>query len=166
MAATYTPIATTTLGSTSTLVTFSSIPATYTDLVLVMSAIGSSAGLDIRVQVNSDTASNYSITRLIGYTSAVSNRGSNNTYWQPTNYVGIGTTEPTTHIFNFMNYSNSSTYKTVLIRYNQFQSSYSEVAAQVGLWRSTSAISTITFSLSSGNYASGSTFTLYGILAA
>lgn len=163
---TYEAIATQTLGSAAATVTFSSIPSTYTDLVLVMSAIGSSAGSDLRVQVNSDTASNYSITRLLGYTSVTSNRASNATYWQLTNSVGVGTTEPTANILQFLNYSNTTTNKTVLVRYNQFQSTYSEVASEVGLWRSTSAISTITFSLSSGNYATGSTFSLYGIKAA
>lgn len=166
MPKTYEPIATQTLGSAAATVTFSSIPGTYTDLVLVMSATGSSSGLDIRVQVNSDTASNYSITRLLGYTTATSNRASNATYWQLTNSVGIGTTEPTAHILQFMNYSNATTNKTVLVRYNQFQSTFTEVAAEVGLWRSTSAINTITFSLSSSTYATGSTFTLYGIKAA
>ena len=131
-----------------------------------MSGLGSSAGLDIRVQVNSDTGSNYSITRLLGYTTATSNRASNATYWQLTNSVGIGTTEPTTHLLQFNNYSNTTTYKTVLVRYNQFQGAFAEVAAEVGLWRSTSAISSITFSLSSSTYATGSTFSLYGILAA
>lgn len=163
---TYVAIAEQTLGSATASVTFSSIPSTYTDLVLVMSAVGTSAGLDIRVQVNSDTASNYSITRLLGYTTATSNRASNATYWQLTNSVGIGTTEPTTHLLQFNNYSNATTYKNMLVRYNQFQGAYSEVAAEVGLWRSTSAITSITFSLSSSTYASGSTFSLYGIAAA
>ena len=166
MQVTYKPISTQTQGSASASDTLSSIPSTYTDLVLVASAMGSSAGLDIRVQVNSDTTSNYSITRLLGYTSATSNRASNATYWQLTNSVGISTTEPTTHILQFMNYSNTTTNKTMLVRYNQFQSTYFEVAAEVGLWRSTSAITSITFSLNSGNYATGSTFTLYGIKAA
>ena len=165
MPATYEPIATTTLGSATATVTFSSIPSTYTDLVLVMSAFGSASGADIRVQVNSDTASNYSLTRLVGYTTAFSNRASNATYWQITNSVGIGSSssEPTADVIQFMNYSNTTTNKTMLVRHNQPQSSLMETAAQVGLYRSTSAITSITFTLSSGNYSSGSTFTLYGI---
>jgi hypothetical protein len=149
-------------------VTFSSISGIYTDLVLIMSAFGSVSGQDIRVQVNSDTASNYSLTRLVGYTTAFSNRASNATYWQITNSVGIGSSssDPTADVIQFMNYSNTTTNKTILVRHNQPQSSLMETAAQVGLWRSTNAITSITFSLSSGNYSSGSTFTLYGIKAA
>lgn len=162
---TYTPIASVTLSSAQSSVTFSGIPQTYTDLVLVMSAFGSVSGADIRVQVNSDTTSNYSLTRLVGYTTAFSNRASNATYWQITNSVGIGSSssEPTADVIHFMNYSNTTTNKTMLVRHNQPQSSLMETAAQVGLWRSTSAITSITFSLSSGNYSSGSTFNLYGV---
>jgi hypothetical protein len=168
MAITYEPIATTTLSSAQATVTFSSISGIYTDLVLIMSAFGSVSGQDIRVQVNSDTASNYSLTRLVGYTTAFSNRASNATYWQITNSVGIGSSssDPTADVIQFMNYSNTTTNKTILVRHNQPQSSLMETAAQVGLWRSTNAITSITFSLSSGNYSSGSTFTLYGIKAA
>ena len=168
MAITYEPISTQTLGSAAASVTFSSISGTYTDLVLIMSAFGSVGGADIRVQVNSDTASNYSLTRLVGYTTAFSNRSSNATYWQITNSVGIGSSssEPTADVIQFMNYSNTTTNKTILVRHNQPQSSLMETAAQVGLYRSTSAITSITFSLSSGNYSTGSTFTLYGIKAA
>ena len=168
MAITYEPISTTTLSSAAATVTFSSISGSYTDLVLVMSAFGSVSGADIRVQVNSDTASNYSLTRLVGYTTAFSNRASNATYWQITNSVGIGSSssDPTADVIQFMNYSNTTTNKTILVRHNQPQSSLMETAAQVGLYRSTSAITSITFSLSSGNYSSGSTFTLYGIKSA
>ena len=63
---TYTPLSTTTLGSAQATVTFSSISGSYTDLVLVMNTIGTSAGGDVQVQFNSDTASNYSCTILYG----------------------------------------------------------------------------------------------------
>jgi hypothetical protein len=62
-----------------------------------------------------------------------------------------------------MNYSNATTYKTALAR----TSEDGVAAAYVGLWRSTSAITSITIDKgSSDNFASGSTFTLYGIKAA
>ena len=165
---TYTPISSFTATTSISSVTIAGIPQNYTDLVLIMSAFGSVGGADIRVQVNSDTASNYSLTRLVGYTTAFSNRASSATYWQITNSVGIGSSssEPTADVIQFMNYSNTTTNKTMLVRHNQPQSSFMETAAQVGLYRSTSAITSITFSLSSGNYSTGSTFTLYGIKAA
>lgn len=163
---TLTPIATNTLTANAASVTFSNLPQGYTDLVVILSAFGSIAGADIRLQVNSDTGTNYSSTRLIGYTSAVSNRNSNATYFQPTNYVGIGSSEATASVFNLMNYSNTNVYKTMLVRHNQPQGAYFETAAHVGLWRSTSAITTIQFSLSSGNYSANSTFTIYGVKAA
>ena len=52
---TYTPIATTTLGSAGT-ITFSSIPSTYTDLVIVLNGNGSRvAGTDdTGLRLNSD----------------------------------------------------------------------------------------------------------------
>jgi hypothetical protein len=66
-----------------------------------------------------------------------------------------------------MNYSNSTTYKTVLGRSNRASS---DTAADVGLWRSTSAITRIDLAMGgsfpTNNFASGSTFTLYGIAAA
>ena len=65
---TYTPIATQTLGSSAASVTFSSIPGTYTDLMLISFAQGQASGGDNRLvlQFNGDTATNYSSTYLIG----------------------------------------------------------------------------------------------------
>jgi len=62
-----------------------------------------------------------------------------------------------------MNYSNSTTYNTALSR---FVSAGSETTADVHLWRDTSAVTSITVATSTNNYATGSTFTLYGIKAA
>jgi hypothetical protein len=166
MAKTYEPITTNTLGSASANVVFTSISSAYTDLVVVVSAIHSNVGTDLRLRLNSDTASNYSETQLRAYTSSTSNRTSNATYLQFTNNVGGSTTEPSATIIHLLNYSNTNTDKTVLIRHNQFQSTYYETVAQIGLYRSSSAISTITLFPGNGNFSSGSTFTIFGILKA
>jgi hypothetical protein len=62
--ATYTPLATNTLGSATSSVTFNSLSG-YTDLVLVFKTkLTTSAA--IKVQYNADTGNNYSYTRLYG----------------------------------------------------------------------------------------------------
>jgi hypothetical protein len=66
-------------------------------------------------------------------------------------------------IFNFMNYSNTTTHKTALWRNS---SATNGAAAMMGVWRSTSAISTISITSLSGNMADGCTYTLYGITKA
>jgi hypothetical protein len=159
---TYTPIATTTLGSAAASYTFSSIPSTYTDLVLIAAIKGTST-IYRQLTVNGDNGSNYSITELTGDGSATgSSRQSNATamgMMEATNSSSDGTA---ISVFNFMNYANTSTYKTVLTRSNK----YDKVAAIIGLWRSTAAINSITLTAFSNTYAIGSTFTLYGIAAA
>jgi hypothetical protein len=154
---TYTPIASQTLGSAAASVTFSSIPQGYTDLVIVQSS-QTSAGGYTRITFNSDTGSNYSNTQVYGSgTTAGTSRTSSLSYMQTgynTASVQVG------HIYQIMNYSNSTTYKTALTRWNDTSDT---VGASVGLWRSTSAINSITLTQGSGNYNSGSTFSLYGI---
>ena len=162
MASTYEPIATTTLGSAASSYTFSSIPSTYTDLVLV--TVGTlSGGTDrgLLFQVNSDTGTNYSLTLLDGNgTSASSGRDTNSNFGN----AGLASTSnQCVSIAHFMNYANTTTYKTVLSRGNN--SGY-RVRAAVSLWRSTSAISSITIYDSAYNLSSGFTATLYGIKAA
>ena len=163
MPSTYEPIATNTLGTAVSTVTFSSITGTYTDLVLVFQG-GSSTDANIRMQVNGDTASNYSWTQLGGNgTSVASFRNSSDTSWLMNRYAYLSNNLNANFIFNFNNYSNTTTNKTVINRSN---SAANGTDTTVGLWRSTTAITSITFSLSGGNYIVGSTFTLYGIKAA
>jgi hypothetical protein len=67
-------------------------------------------------------------------------------------------------LVNLTNYSNSTTYKTILTRYGSADRGTLAIA---GLWRSTSAISSLEFSTDAGlTLSSGSIFTLYGIAAA
>jgi len=163
---TYTPIATTTLGSAAVSYTFSSIPSTYTDLVVVAGITGISAtGSALSIQLNGDTGTNYSSTGLYGDgTTAGSSRLSNVTLIQ-VGAQGVGTgTGVQTLIFNVMNYANTTTYKTVLGRWADASTG---TTAAVGLWRSTAAINSIYIQVNgSKTFSSGTTFTLYGIAAA
>ena len=164
MASTYEPIATTTLGSAQASVSFSSISGSYTDLVIIYNAKSSTGTPDMTFQINGDTATNYSATRLTGTGSAAnSGRYTSKTYAQLDEYAYATTSNETLGIVNVMNYSNTTTYKTIISRSN---AAANGVEAFVNLWRSTSAITSIVFSFTSGNIASGATFTLYGIKAA
>ena len=158
MAKTYEKIATQTLSGTATSVTFSSIASTYTDLVLIFTGKGSTGG-NMTLQFNSDTGTNYSSTILYGDATAPGSvRGSN----QSSMNIGSVGTDISTDILQVMNYANATTNKTVLGRYSRAD----EVGSKVGLWRSTSAITNIVVAISGGNFAIGSTFTIYGIKAA
>jgi hypothetical protein len=160
---TYTPIATTTLGSSTNSFTFSSIAGTYTDLVVVQSGTTTN-GTGIRLRFNGDTGANYSNTILFGTgATAGSVRDSSITSMRMTYEASGQTTDAGVRIANIQNYSNSTTYKTVLIRSSRASSG---VDAIVGLWRNTAAITSVTVFGSDFDLASGTTLTLYGIAAA
>jgi len=166
MAKTYEPIATNTLGSITNSVTFSSIPATYTDLVLIVSATGSGGNASGVIQFNGDTTSQYSTTILYGDgTTAASARPGSEVSMRATYAASIRTTSPNVITVSIQNYANTTTYKTALIRNGNAAAGTDAI---VGLWRKTpEAITSIKFFSDNANsYAVGSTFTLYGIKAA
>ena len=166
-AQTYEPIATNTLGSAANSVTFSSISQTYTDLILVCTGKNSTSydGIDIRVGNGSlDTGSNYSATGVNGNGTNAQSFAA----YSSTSMANMGITSASkiqVSIYHFMNYTNTTTYKTVIARSNVIDF---RVAAIVGMWRSTSAINTIQLRSdnASYNFTTGSTFTLWGIKAA
>ena len=159
---TYTPIATTTLSGVSTY-TFSSIASTYTDLVLIASGTASNDN-DWNIRVNGDTGSNYSSTILTGNGTAASSLRTSSQAQAIADWNGFaGTSGVAVGVFNFMNYANTSTYKTWLVRSNN--AAYGTDAV-VSLWRSTAAINSITLFRATGTFNSGTTLTLYGIAAA
>jgi hypothetical protein len=164
MPKTYTPIATTTLNIDTASYTFSSIPSTYTDLILIL-AVSNTTTQTIYARYNSDTANNYSSTYIQGSGTAVNTARQSSTSLAGLGsyYVGMSSTNPTVVIFNLMNYSNTTTHKTGIARSSL---SSAEVDATVNLWRNTSAINTIQVLNSGGLFKAGSTFTLYGIKAA
>jgi hypothetical protein len=155
---TYTPLARTTLSSAAATVTFSNISGSYTDLILVINHKGTGTS-NICFRLNGDSSTNYSRTSINGDGSSVASYRSSN---DNLGYIGVATTSFGNTIMHFNNYSNTTTYKTVLA--TTYQSNDS-VISRVNLWRSTSAINQISL-VSGPTYDIGSTFTLYGILAA
>ena len=163
MTATYEKIATNTLTTTTASVTFSSISGSYTDLVLIFNGGVNTSNGGLRMELNSDTGSNYSQTSLAGDgTSAASARNSNVTQARISSDFGMVNNLNYNSITSLNNYSNSTTYKTWLSR-NNLASVGTE--AVIGLWRNTAAITSIKLVPSANSFASGSTFTLYGIKA-
>jgi hypothetical protein len=157
MPSTYEPIATTTLGSNAGSVTFSSVPSTYTDIVAICNIKLSSAST-IYTQVNGDNGNNYSKTSLEGE-SGVASSSRNSNINSPLFGYSANTTNFGNTIIHYQNYSNTTTNKTFIGRGN-----YTDyLVASVALWRNTAAINEIKIL---GNFATGSSFTLYGIKAA
>ena len=167
MPTTYSLIASNTLGSAAASVTFSSIPGTYTDLVLRVSARDSADTpvSSISMTFNSDTGTNYSQTILGGTGSAttsiiVSNKTSDNRIvLEPSTY--------TSDVFgNFEiyipNYTVSANKPYSYFGVTENNATAAEIRANAALWRNTAAISTITLA-APNNFVSGSSFFLYGI---
>ena len=167
---TYTPIATQTLSSAAASVTFSSIPQGYTDLVLVTNAANSNAatsfGMGFTINNDALAIGKLSFTILYGNgSSAGSFIWTTSTSSMKTVSCGGGNTSlnsgsvGTVHL---MNYSNSTTYKTILSRISE---AGADVRTYVNLWQDTSPINKITIYPNDGTNTilSGSTFSLYGI---
>jgi hypothetical protein len=157
-------IATTTLSSATGSISFTSIPATYTDLRVVFTGTdNASAGYTLRLNYNSDTGNNYSFIRLNGdgsapYTSANAT----------VDYIFCGSL-PSADIpmfcgIDIFSYA-GSTFKTALVTSTTDRNGAGYVNANIGLWRSTAAITSVQLALSSpGAFKIGTTATLYGIL--
>ena len=162
MPATYEPIASQTLGTAASAITFSSIPSTYTDLRVVL--VGKTSSADYyRFRLNNDTTSIYSITSLYGDGATVTSGRFTNS---PSIYVfnPTSTTVPTTYQIDLFSYA-GSTFKSCLVAASGDKNGSGEVWRSVGLYRSTSAIDRIDLLAYSGavNLAAGTTATLYGI---
>ena len=169
MPITYDKIATTTLGSSQTSIDFTSISGSYTDLVIIGSIkLATNTGNQMYLRMNNDTGSNYSVTTLSGgASSSATTRFSGQTYIRYNYFNDPNSTSFTDLIMNINSYSNSTTFKTTSSRLNRALGGSVGIDVSIGLWRSTSAINRLTFFIESSNsFASGSMFTLYGILKA
>lgn len=156
MTATYIALSTITLTGAQATVTFSSIPATYRDLILVFSGT-TSAGTTLFGRFNSDGGANYTFNGMFGNGSSpgVVNGGSESFL-----YLGYPTTSRNTITVQVMDYSQTNKQKFALSRSSDASGF---VTASVNRWSNTNAINTIQLSLASGTIAIGTTISLYGI---
>jgi hypothetical protein len=164
MAITYEPIQTFThSGASTTLVTLSSIPSTYTDLVVVANVLYSADGGNyIGIRFNGDSSALYSSTPLVGNgTSYNSYRASGDTKIA---FYAASTATYTAVQMHINNYANTTTNKAVLLTSSSVSSS--NIEARVGLYRSTAAISNMSLFFPNASIAAGTNVTIYGIKAA
>lgn len=157
--ATYEPLATITLGGPDAEVIFGSIPQRFRDLVLVIDGAGSSSGYP-RFQVNGDTANNYSYVGMIGYSGGTFSGATTAAFIQ-FNYSEAN--QKASSVISFMDYSTDK-HKTFLSRSLGFDAGLS-TTANAGRWASTSAVTSIRVFRDAGNWNSGTTLNLFGVIA-
>lgn len=166
---TYSLIASTALTSSQATVTFSSIPSTYTDLVLRCSirTDDTAASDGLRIQFNSDTNTNYSDTSVTGSGSAASSTKASSRDSYQLFYVSANT--GTSNTFGNLeiyipSYTNSANKSISGFAVQENNTTAGFIRSDAGLWRGTSAITQIDITpYSAINFMTNSTFYLYGI---
>ena len=160
---TYIPLANITLGSTASSVTFSSIPATYRDLVVVFAGAATTSANTVLIRLNSDTGSNYSsvFARGNGSNAASSSTTTTGAWFLQANEA-LGTTQSNA-IGQIMDYSATDKHTTILTRANNNNTTGPAVEMIASRWANTAAVTSVQVYVSSNAFASGSTFALYGI---
>jgi hypothetical protein len=164
MPKTYEPIGTYTVSTAVSTYTFTSIPATYTDLIIAASVQRTASPANTLVRINGDSGANYYNSFLFADGTAWGSSGQNaqaqmqmdSRAYAPSSGFG-------SNIMQFMNYTNTSVNKTVISRAD---ATTTGTEMWVNMWLNTAAITSIELFITGGNFATGSTFTLYGIKAA
>jgi hypothetical protein len=170
MPSTYTLISSNVLASSAASVTFSSIPATFTDLVLRWSARTDASGSQydsIYMKFNGNSA-NYSRTTLRGNGAAAASQQASS---QTEANILISASAPTGTSNTFSNVeifipsytaSQNKPFSSFSAQENNTTTAF--LFANANLWSNTAAITSIALTPEIGpNFVSGSSFYLYGI---
>jgi hypothetical protein len=169
----YESIATTTVSTAVSSVTFSSIPSTYTHLQIRWIARDSgttNAFRAIRLQFNSDTAANYSQHILFSDGSVV--QGYSAVSANSAGTDGVAGVIPDSAklassfaagVWDVLDYANTSKYKTVRLLVGNDLNGSGRISLSSGLWMNTNAITSITLTDNNDNFVQYSQFALYGI---
>lgn len=170
MATTYTLISSNVLSSSAASVTFSSIPATYTDLVVRASVkyTEDSEYNTLKITLNGSSSAVYCTTRLDGNGSAASSsRTSGATTGFAYNYMNGGASNMTNVFSSFElylpSYLSSTTKPLSAVLMQEKNATGAFMSANASLFNNTSAITSLTLTPGSPDFASGCSFYLYGI---
>ena len=165
--ATYIKIASNTVGSGGvSSVTFSSIPSTYTDLILFSSVRCTAAEDSFYLRFNNDSGSNYSWRRFLGDGSSASSSGATGNVQIPNQFMAESSYTANTFSNNMAyipNYASSNMKSVSLDSVNETNATNPRMNIAAGLWSGTAAITQVNLIPGAGNFAQYSTFTLYGI---
>ena len=162
-------LATISLTSSQSSVTFSGIPANYTHLQLRIMGISSANANTIGLQFNGDTSTNYTFHQLYGDGATLAGTGGIN----GTNAgVGMAATVVSPNIIHILDYANTSKLKTIkgFGGYDNNGSGYA--VARSSLWYkagsgvTSDAITSIKCELAGGTWSANAHFALYGIKVA
>lgn len=163
----YESIATVSGTGSSGTITFSSIPSTFKHLQI--RAIGrdttAATTRSIDVRVNSDTGSNYARHLLNGNGTAVSATGADTVSAMDFGLVTGASAAANTMgvlIVDVLDYASTSKYKTFRVFNGEDRNGAGNIYINSGLWMSTSAITSISFIVSTA-WTTSTTFALYGI---
>jgi hypothetical protein len=167
MPSTYTLISSNVLSTTAASVTFSAIPATFTDLVVRWSARSDNTSVGVYVNFNANSA-NYSSRRLYadGATTYSDTHGSSA---QNAIVAGVDISTFTANTFSsaelyIPSYTASQNKPTSAFSVTENNATTSWISVGANLWSNTAAITSIAFTTAAaGNFVSGSSFYLYGI---
>jgi len=162
MAIGYKFIASSTVGSGGvTSVTFSSIAAIYTDLVVKMSARDGSSNGTIYVCINGTTQTNQTMKRLEGNGASATSDSQSSIYFTMDYASHTANTFGSAEMY-IPNYtsSNNKSISIDAIEENNATTAYSDLVA--GLWSQTAAITSLNFQCNA-SFAQYTTFYLYGI---
>jgi hypothetical protein len=154
------------LGTSASTITFTNIPSTYRDLRLVVSKT-LTAQANTYIRFNGDSGSNYYVVGMgINWQPVASSFNASADTSIADHWGYASTPQGSTTYMDILDYAAIDKHKTALGRFNGMttdgQWGIDSIAAR---WANSSAITSITMSLSSGQFASGSTFILYGVIA-
>lgn len=162
----YESIQTVSLGANQTTITFSSIPSTYKHLQ-VRGFLRTSSGVnnnDLYIRMNSDTGSNYTHHSIRGDGANANAEG-----YASQTLMWLNRAAPAdSNIFggvviDFLDYTDTNKFTTMRGLSGQDRNGAGQISLNSGLWRNTAAVTTLTFTLSSGDFTQYSQFALYGI---
>ena len=140
---------------------FTSIPSTYKHLQVRAMAKMASNG-DVACYVNSDTGSNYNRHYILGDGSSAA-AGYQTSFGLEPAYVGVSATAFGVFVQDFLDYQNTNKFKTTRSLGGVDTNGGGLVILYSGLWRSTSAITSIKYEAPSTTFSQYSQFALYGI---
>jgi hypothetical protein len=156
------------LSSSQSSITFSSIPQTYTDLVIKLSTRSTSTGggtVDIRININGGGSGNNITNRLLyGTGSSVASVTNSTAEAGFANNAGATANTFASNEIYFPNYTSNVAKSFSLESVQETNATGASQMILAGLWNSTSAITSITFTMLSSNFDTYTSATLYGIL--